>query len=87
MRTQLLAALAVLTSCVLLTGLSMPDAPRPQRHAKPQVQTFAEKQSAQGAQQAQEQQTRNSAQKTNKAPSHKQPDRSPRTTLPSKRLR
>jgi len=94
MRIRLLAAFVLLTSCVFLTGLSMPDTPRPQRHAKSPVQTFAEK-NEQNKEQAK--QARNAAPKEkNNAQSpeeaeirakHKQADRSARTVLPSKRLR
>lgn len=100
MRTGLLAALAVLTSCVFLTGLSMPDTPRPQRHTKSQLQTFVEDQAVQNKQQAKSsarvKQTRDASQKAkDSAPSledietrakHKQIDRSGRTVLPSKKL-
>ena len=97
LRTRLLAALAVLTSCIFLTGLSMPDTPPPQRHAKPRVQTFAEEQPSQGKKQAKVKQTRSAPQKAEDNASslesnevrakHKQVDRSARTVLPSKKLR
>jgi hypothetical protein len=101
MRTRLLAAFAVLTSCVFLTSLSMPDAPRPQRRAKPQIQTFTEEtRTAQGNQQTRSStqvKRRDSAQKPNNnvqsledaeaRAKRNQIDRSPRTTLPSKSLR
>ena len=99
MRALLPAALVVLTSCLFLTGLSMPDTPRPQRHPKPQVQTFTEERASRDKQQTQSstrvKQTQDAAPKPQgKVRSledaeirarHKQADRSPRTVLPSKK--
>jgi hypothetical protein len=88
----------LLISCVFLTGLTMLDAPRPKRHVKSPVQTFAEEQAAQKQQAQSPARAKrrgaapNAAQvrqedAASKAQRRHPPDRSARIVLPSKQLR
>jgi hypothetical protein len=93
-RLAVLLAL-LLTSCVFLTGLTMPDAPRPERRAKSPVQTFVEERTAKNQQAqspARTQKKPNAAQvrqedAASTAQRRHPPDRSARIVLPSKQLR
>ena len=100
MNRRLLYALFLLLCCALLTGMTMPDAPRPQRHEKSRVQTYVEEHSST----EQEKRQAGKSVKVRKPPSDaaknaqslenpatrkqsRSVDRSPRTVLPSRSLR